>query len=408
MKDFKKSTSKIQTGNHLRDESFNHKKNETILLFDNHGLSHYTAYLAYGLSKYKNIMLYGFSHEDYVITGAATQNKIKFYNIEDKLPRGHSVLKIIVRSLLLFFILFRAFFNSKFDIVHIQGHLPMFFFFIPILKLKRKRIFWTIHDVSLRPSNKGIRGKLDSMYTIILSEPALLRKYADMIIVHGQSLKNQLSAKGVGDKKIHVIPHFDYRFLLNNLKKEHSGTNERKLLKDYVLFFGRVAPYKGFEILISASRIVRKHLGHEFILLIAGEGDISIIKSHMSNDDYKYINLLNRRIPYSEIPDLLYNAKFLILPYSDASQSGVIPLAYTFSKPVIVSNVGALGEYVEHEKTGLIFESGNKEQLAEYTMKLIKNKNACIEMGEKANQKLLKDMSLELCCDKLNYLYDMN
>jgi Glycosyltransferase len=232
-------------------------------------------------------------------------------------------------------------------------------------------------------------------------------KFADMMIVHGYLLKNQLSAKGTDDKRIQVIPHFDYRYLLNSGKKENAKFNKENLPKEYALFFGRIAPYKGLELLVKASRIVKKRMGYEFILLIAGEGDISLLKNHMSDEDYSYIHILNRRIPYLEIPDLFKNAKFLILPYTDASQSGVIPLAYTFSKPVIASNVGSLSEYVEHGITGMIFESGNAEQLSNYIIDLIKNSDLRLEMGENANRKLLNDMSLERCCDTLNSLYNM-
>jgi glycosyltransferase involved in cell wall biosynthesis len=140
--------------------------------------------------------------------------------------------------------------------------------------------------------------------------------------------------------------------------------------------------------------------------LIAGEGDISLLKNHMSDDDYAYIYILNKRVPYQEIPHLFNGAKFLILPYLDASQSGVIPLAYTFSKPVIVSNVGSLSEYVEHGKTGLIFEPSNAEQLSNYIVDLFKNRELCTEMGINANRKLLNEMSLELCCARLNHLYN--
>ena len=391
----------------IGSETLNNKKTEAILLIDSPGLSHYTSYLAYGLSKYRDIILYGFSSEEYYVTGAATQKRIKFHNIREKLPNGNSTLKIIGESLLLFFILFKAFTKTGYDIVHIQGYLPMFFFFIPMLKLRRKKIFWTVHDVNFRPSNAGIRGKLDFIYTVTVSEPSLLMKYSDIIIVHGYLLKNQLSAKGTENKKIHVIPHFDYRYVLNDRKKENAKFNEGNLPVGYVLFFGRIAPYKGLELLVNASRIVKKRIGYEFILLIAGEGDISSLKNHMSNDEYAYIHILNKRIPYCEIPNLFKGAKFLILPYINASQSGVIPLAYTFSKPVIVSNVGSLSEYVDHGKTGLIFESGNTEQLANYIIDLIKNRDLCTEMGENANKKLLNDMSLELCCDRLNYLYNM-
>ena len=404
---FEKTSAKTQKESYRKINSPNSKKTETILLIDSPGISHYTSYLAYGLSKYRDVILYGFSKEEYYVTGAATKKRIKFYNIREKLPNGNSTLMIIVESLLLFFILFKAFTKTGYDIVHIQGYLPMFFFFIPMLKLRGKKIFWTIHDVNFRPSNAGIRGKLDFIYTVTVSEPSLLLKYSDIIIVHGYLLKNQLSAKGTDNNKIHVIPHFDYRYLLNDSMKENAKFNEGNLPVGYVLFFGRIAPYKGLELLIDASRIVKKRIGNGFILLVAGEGDISLLKNHMSDDEYAFIHILNRRIPYREIPNLFYGAKFLILPYIDASQSGVIPLAYTFSKPVIVSNVGSLSEYVDHGKTGLIFESGNTEQLANHIIDLIKNRDLCTEMGENANKKLLNDMSLELCCDRLNHLYNM-
>ena len=390
----------------IGNESLNNKKTKAILLIDSPGLSHYTSYLAYGLSKYRDVILYGFSREEYNVTGAATQKRIKFYNIREKLSNESSTSKIILEPLVLFFILFKAFTKSGYDIVHVQGYLPMFFFFIPWLKLTRKKIFWTVHDVDFRTTNPGVRGKLDFAYTVIISEPSLLAKYADTIIVHGNLLKNQLFAKGTNDKKIHVIPHFDYGYLLNDRQQVNAKLTEENLHTDYVLFFGRIAPYKGLELLVNASRIVKMKMGHEFILLIAGEGDISLLKNHMSDDDYAYIHILNKRVPYQEIPHLFKGAKFLILPYVDASQSGVIPLAYTFSKPVIVSNVGSLSEYVEHGKTGLIFEPSNTEQLSKYIVDLAKNSEMCEEMGINANRKLLNEMSLELCCDKLNHLYN--
>ena len=390
----------------IGSESLNNKKTKAILLIDSPGLSHYTSYLAYGLSKYRDIILYGFSSEEYNVTGAATQKRIKFYNIREKLSNESSTSKIILEPLVLFFILFKAFTKSGYDIVHVQGYLPIFFFFIPWLKLTRKKIFWTVHDVNFRTTNPGVRGKLDFAYTVTISEPSLLAKYADTIIVHGNLLKNQLFAKGTNDKKIHVIPHFDYGYLLNDRQQVDAKLTEENLHTDYVLFFGRIAPYKGLELLVNASRIVKMKMGHEFILLIAGEGDISLLKNHMSDDDYAYIHILNKRVPYQEIPNLFKGAKFLILPYVDASQSGVIPLAYTFSKPVIVSNVGSLSEYVEHGKTGLIFEPSNTEQLSKYIVDLAKNSELCEQMGINANRKLLNEMSLELCCDKLNHLYN--
>jgi glycosyltransferase involved in cell wall biosynthesis len=385
--------------------SFNNKMTDTILLIDSNGLSHFTSYLAYGLSKFRNITLYGLSPEDFEITGAAKERNIKYYNVRDKLPVGNSIPKIIIGTLLFFFVLIRATALSKYEIVHIQGYVPTFFLFIPMLKLRRKKILWTAHDIDYRPSNKGIRGKLDSIYISISCEPMILRKYSDAIIVHGHDLKKQLLSKGIENKKIHVLPHFDYNYLLNYPNNPNFEFSEIGLLTNYVLFFGRIVPYKGLDALLNASRIINKYIGDDFILVIAGEGNISLIKSHMSPDQNAYIHIINRRIASRQIPDLLRGAKFLVAPYTYASQSGVISLAYTFSKPVIVSNVGSIYEYVEHGKTGLIFDSGNEQQLADCIIELIKNRNLCEKMGQNANQKLLSEMSLELYCNRVNYLY---
>ena len=44
------------------------------------------------------------------------------------------------------------------------------------------------------------------------------------------------------------------------------------------------------------------------------------------------------------------------MPYIEASQSGVLPIAYHFCKPVIISNLPGLLENVIENKTGLIFK----------------------------------------------------
>ena len=42
------------------------------------------------------------------------------------------------------------------------------------------------------------------------------------------------------------------------------------------------------------------------------------------------------------------------MPYKSATQSGIVPVAYQFNKPVVVTNVGGLGEIVQEGKTGYV------------------------------------------------------
>ena len=107
----------------IHHKKFIHKtprktKISLLLPIDADGLSHYTAYLALGLSKYKKIILCGMSYEDYVVTGAIREKKIKFYNIGDKLPKRISIIsRLFIYPLTLFTILFRLLITTKYDIV---------------------------------------------------------------------------------------------------------------------------------------------------------------------------------------------------------------------------------------------------------------------------------------------------
>ena len=54
----------------------------------------------------------------------------------------------------------------------------------------------------------------------------------------------------------------------------------------------------------------------------------------------------------------------LVLPYIDATQSGLIAAAYYFHKPVIVTRTGALPEYVQEGRTGYVVEPGQPTALS--------------------------------------------
>ena len=389
------------------------EKRSTVLLFDSDGFSNYTCYLARGLSKYRDVILYSFSEESFNITGAAKEKGIKFHYIKKWLPKGYSVVRGIIRVFLLFFILFAVLIRTKYDVVHVQELLPTFFLFIPILKLRKKQICWTLHDIETFNPATGINGKLQVLFSKIVSQPTLMAKYVDKILVHALSLREQMIAKKVSQNKINVVRHFDYRYVLEfNDNNAIIKSNDWILEEDYGLFLGNIAPWKGIDTLIDAARIARTKIGDKFNLVIAGKPyagySIPFFKNFVK-EDYKFVKIINKYIATSEIPGLVSKCSFLVLPYNNSFQhsvSGVIPLAYTFRKPVIVSNIPSLAEYVEHAKTGFIFNDNDSNQLANYMIELIENNSQCKEMGKRAYQKLSNEMSLDTCCKSINNIYN--
>lgn len=395
------------------------KKRLKVLLIDNDDFSDYTSYFARGLSKYADVILYLFSEESAKVTGAAKQKGIKFKYINKWLPKGYSSVGGVIRAIILFFILVNALMRTKYDIVHIQDYLPAFFLFIPILKLRRKKICWTLHDLDIfslwqRLFATGLDGRLQVLFRKMVTQPSLLGKYVDIIFVHTASHQQQLVIKNVDKTKVHVIRQFDYKYLLelnNNIsiKRPYDSVFEN----NYILFFGNIAPWKGIDILIEAVKIVKNRIDENFGLVIAGKPypgfDGVEFFERIHDEDRKFIKIINKYITSSEIPDLIGNSSFLVLPYDNPfqySSSGVIPLSYTFARPVVVSNVPSLVEYVENGETGLIFEVNNTKQLANCMTELIENNSKCLEMGQTAYQKMVNEMSLDVCCKRINDIYN--
>ena len=172
----------------------------------------------------------------------------------------------------------------------------------------------------------------------------------------------------------------------------------------YALVFGRIKPYKGIDVLVKAARIVRESV-KDFNILIAGKGDVSYFDQLLNEEDRQFIRIRNEFIPNSEIPSLMDGAKYLVLPYTDASQSGVIPLAYTFRKTMVASDVGSLGETVEHGKTGFLFKQGEVNELARLIITLEQKEPLASSMGAAGYEKLMREFSLERTCEIIDELY---
>ena len=136
-----------------------------------------------------------------------------------------------------------------------------------------------------------------------------------------------------------------------------------KLSEDtqYLLFFGIIRDYKGLDLLIDAWKLLKtKGLTEEKKVIVAGEyynnkekytaqiealglqDDILVHDFFIRDDEVKY---------YFSATDVV------VQPYKDATQSGVTQIAYQFSVPMIVTNVGGLAEIVPDGRSGFVADS---------------------------------------------------
>lgn len=152
---------------------------------------------------------------------------------------------------------------------------------------------------------------------------------------------------------------------LNFLADEKQGTSFGK----YILFFGHISPYKGVDILCESMKIVHKEIP-ELKCIIAGKGTFNFnIEEYMKLDYFQFINDF---IEIKNLGHIIKNALFVVCPYKDATQSGVVYSSFALNKPIIASNVGGLGESIVDGETGYLIPANDSVALAKKIKDLVK------------------------------------
>jgi glycosyltransferase involved in cell wall biosynthesis len=133
----------------------------------------------------------------------------------------------------------------------------------------------------------------------------------------------------------------------------------------HILFFGNIRRYKGLDVLLRSLGLVQREI--EFRATIAGEfyvdaQPLRAMARELGID--ARLTWSDRYIPNEEVPSLFRSANLVVLPYTDATQSGVVPLAYQFGVPVIASRVGGLPQVVEDGVSGRLVPPGDPSALA--------------------------------------------
>ena len=164
---------------------------------------------------------------------------------------------------------------------------------------------------------------------------------------------------GPKPKPVAFCPHPLYDNFGEPISKEEA---KEKLGLDptysYLLFFGFIRDYKGLDLLLKAFADERFR-SQKLKLIVAGEfyTDSKPYYELIDQLHLKDVMIMhNEFIPDSGVSDYFCAADIVVQPYKSATQSGVTQIAYHFNKPMIITNVGGLSEFVPDEKVGYIVE----------------------------------------------------
>jgi beta-1,4-mannosyltransferase len=185
---------------------------------------------------------------------------------------------------------------------------------------------------------------------------------ADAIIVHGKYVKEFLITDQNVTKPIFVVLHPSYKEYYGIKSNKEQARKDLGLHKDAVIFgnIGNIKPYKGLEFIIkSFEKFSKQHKSKDIHLYLAGAAkdknyleSLKKISGSMDN-----VTILNRNLTESELITSVSALDYSIFAFKDIWASGSVVLSISYDVPVIVPEMGCMGDYVKHGWNGFLYSS---------------------------------------------------
>jgi glycosyltransferase involved in cell wall biosynthesis len=178
------------------------------------------------------------------------------------------------------------------------------------------------------------------------------------IIVHGDEAKKDALALGCANENITVTTLPSPWPPITAPEPTHNSSGSLR-----ALFFGAIRPYKGLDLLLEALAKT-SHVS----LTIAGE---------FWEDRSRYDDLITRLgitdrvtiiagyLPRSRFPEIFGSADAVVLPYRQGTGSIVRELGFSYGLPVIATEVGAIGDGIDNDHTGLLITPNSVNALTD-------------------------------------------
>lgn len=303
-----------------------------------------------------------------------------------------------VFSLLIF--LFKN--RNKFDIIHTQG--------AALLGALGRILAWLYNKKNV--ARIATAGRIPALQKTILGKACLnILSRSDGIICLNQEILQELKTAGVSESRIEFItnavdsqrfqpwPRSEKEFWLKG-----QGLPENTLL---VIFSGRLIFRKGLDLLIEAWKsVVPKHPQARLIIMGTGKPHLDSIeeeiKAKVRNEKIRHILFLGQ---VENTESILGIADVFVMPSRKEGLSNTLLEAMSAKLRIVASDIGGNRDLIKHHINGLLFESGNTQDLTEKICDCLNNFQQTSKLAEAARANVLQHHQFEEKAEQYYGLY---
>jgi len=286
------------------------------------------------------------------------------------------------------------------NIVHARSRAPAWSCFLAT-KITGRKFVTTFHGTY------NFNSKIKKFYNSVMVRSDLIIAGSNFIFSHiNKNYSKYLNAK----KKFLVIfrgINTDYFDPSTTLEKDEDNlfkSWELKFGKKIILFPGRLTSWKGQEMFLDSINKVNMQLGHDaFIAVILGSDQgrelykkklIRLVEQYRLTNQVKFIeHCKNMPVAYKI-------SNFVVSASIEPESFGRISVeAQSMQKPILASNIGGSKETIIDNKTGILFESGNSEEMSEKIIELLNlDESTLNQMGIEGRKNVINKFNVEKMC----------
>ena len=265
--------------------------------------------------------------------------------------------------------LISSFFKTKFmkdyDIVHAQHPMAA----LAMRNVSGKKIL-TIHGIYSEQIGM-LHGTLSSKLSHKFEINAF--RWADAVTAGSKEAYDYYSKLG---SKVFFVPNaIDIKSLPSSIDQRY---------EKQIIFAGRLSKEKGILTILETAKNLPKDV--HLIIIGAGPEENLVVESAKNIDNVHFLGYQ----PKEKTIPLIRGSTLLIQPSFAEGISATLLESMACKTPIIATNIGGNKELFVHNKTGILIESGNSNELLKEIMRMLNDQNLRDEIASSAYDQVQK------------------
>jgi PEP-CTERM/exosortase A-associated glycosyltransferase len=268
------------------------------------------------------------------------------------------------------------------------------------------RAFWEDAAVDQKKTHPG-----GLRYKLSRSVESYVVRRADAVVGIARHILEDLRERGVSEEKLFHIP--------NGVEadrfppRSHDQELAAKLGLDGAPVFGFIGSlyrYEGIPWLVAAFAELRRRALPAKLLIVGDGEDLEEVRRAIRETASEGQVFLTGRVPHDAVERYYSVMDILVYPRLRVRLTELTtplkPLeAMAQAKPVLGSNVGGIRELIDHDRTGLLFQPADVDDLCRQAERLVRNATLRHEIGKRAREEILREKDWKVLARRYEVVY---